>query len=80
MTTRRTIHGPALAALRDAYGITQAELAAVMGISHAYLNNIEAGRKPGTMKLARAAAAHLGCPLLAIVAPASAQSTTTEAA
>lgn len=67
--TTRIIHGPALAALRGAYGITQADLAAVMGISGAYLSNIEAGRKPGTMYLARLAADHIGCPLLAITVP-----------
>ncbi|XKK40338.1 helix-turn-helix transcriptional regulator [Nocardiopsis sp. ARC36] len=79
MTTRRTIHGAALAALRVAYGITQSDLAAVMGISGAYLNNIEAGRKPGTMKLARAASAHIGVDLAAITAT-TARSTDAEAA
>lgn len=69
-TTQRTIHGPALAALRVAYGITQADLAAVMGISGSYLSNIEAGRKPGTMQLARLAAKHIGVDLVAITAPA----------
>ncbi|WP_435109424.1 helix-turn-helix domain-containing protein [Nocardiopsis synnemataformans] len=69
MSTRRIVHGPALAALRDAYGITQADMAAALGISGAYLSNIEAGRRPGTMSLARAAAAHLGVDLVAITYP-----------
>lgn len=77
--TTRIIHGPALAALRDAYGITQADLAAVMGISGPYLNNIEAGRRPGNMRLARLASDHIGCPLLAITVP-SHQSEQVEAA
>lgn len=69
MTTKRSIHGPALAVIRDAYGIQQTALAAAMGISGAYLANIEAGRRRGSVKLARAAAEHIGIDLAAITTP-----------
>lgn len=59
--------GATLRALREAYGIRQGAFATTLEISHSYLANIEAGRKPLTPELARKAADALGVPLAALV-------------
>lgn len=51
--TRRTVHGPAVRAIREAIGISQQQLADDVGVSGSYLTNIEAGRKQPSPELAR---------------------------
>jgi transcriptional regulator with XRE-family HTH domain len=58
--------GETLRALRKAHELKQIEMAAALGISHAYLANIEAGRKAASMTLCRQAATILRVPLAAI--------------
>jgi len=58
--------GATIQALRKAHELKQIELAAALGISHAYLSNIEAGRKAAPMALCRQAAKILRVPLAAI--------------
>ncbi|MGW5259610.1 helix-turn-helix domain-containing protein [Microbispora sp. NPDC004025] len=61
--------GATIRALRNALGWTITELAAAVGKSHAYICNIEAGRKRCPGKLARQIAEALGVPVGAIVSP-----------
>ncbi|MDX3109562.1 helix-turn-helix domain-containing protein [Nonomuraea angiospora] len=61
--------GATIRALRNALGWTITELAAAVGKSHAYICNIEAGRKRCPGKLARQVADALGVPVGAIVSP-----------
>ena len=70
MEAQRLTNGAAVAALREALGIKQVELAARCDISPPFLSNIEAGRKQPGPKTARALADALGCPLSAITYPA----------
>lgn len=58
--------GTIIQALREAYGWRSVNLARELAISHAYLSNIEAGRRRCTAELARKIAAILGVPLAAI--------------
>jgi transcriptional regulator with XRE-family HTH domain len=58
--------GATIRALRKAHELKLIELAAALNISHAYLSNIEAGRKPASMALCRQAAKILRVPLPAI--------------
>jgi transcriptional regulator with XRE-family HTH domain len=58
--------GATIRALRKAHELKLIELAVALGISHAYLSNIEAGRKPASMALCRQAAKILRVPLAAI--------------
>lgn len=53
-------------ALREAYGWRLGKFATALEISHSYLANIEAGRKPLTPELSRRVADILGVPLAAI--------------
>jgi transcriptional regulator with XRE-family HTH domain len=61
--------GATIRALRDALGWSVGELAAAVDKSHAYLSNIEHGRKRCPVKLCRAIAQVLGVPVGAIVSP-----------
>ena len=58
--------GATIRALRKAHELKLIELAAALDISHAYLSNIEAGRKAAPMALCRQAAKILRVPLAAI--------------
>jgi len=58
--------GATIRALRKAHELKLIELAAALGISHAYLSNIENGRKAAPMALCRQAAKILRVPLAAI--------------
>jgi transcriptional regulator with XRE-family HTH domain len=58
--------GATIKALRKAHELKQVEMAVALGISHAYLSNIEAGRKAAPMALCRQAAKILRVPLAAI--------------
>lgn len=62
----RTRTGATIKALREAYGWRLGKFAIALGISHSYLANIEAGRKPLTPELSRRIADTLGIPLAAI--------------
>lgn len=58
--------GATLRALREAHGLKLGEMAAAMDISHAYLSNIESGRKHAPMLLCKMAAALMRVPVAAI--------------
>ena len=58
--------GATVKALREAHGWRLGKFATAIEISHPYLANIEAGRKPLTKELARRIADKLGVPLAAI--------------
>jgi transcriptional regulator with XRE-family HTH domain len=58
--------GATVRALREAYGWRTVKFAAAVGISPAYLSNIEAGRRHLPVDLARKVADVLGVPLAAI--------------
>jgi|HubBroStandDraft_4_1064222.scaffolds.fasta_scaffold194483_1 transcriptional regulator with XRE-family HTH domain len=58
--------GATIKALRDAHGLKLGELAVALDKSHAYLSNIEAGRKAAPMPLCRQIADLLRIPLAAI--------------
>lgn len=61
--------GATIRALRDALGWSVGELAIAVEKSHAYLSNIEHGRKRCPTKLCRTIADVLGVPPAAIVSP-----------
>jgi transcriptional regulator with XRE-family HTH domain len=61
--------GATLRALREARGIKLGEFANKLGISYAYLSNIEAGRKRLTPPLTAKAAQLLVVPPIALVLP-----------
>lgn len=61
-----TANGDAIRALRTAYGWRLGKLAAAVGVSDAYLCNIERNRKPGTADVLRRIADTIGVPLAAI--------------
>jgi transcriptional regulator with XRE-family HTH domain len=61
--------GATLRALRTARGVRVGQFAAKLEISHAYLSNIEAGRKPLTAALTKRAADLLNVPPIALVRP-----------
>jgi transcriptional regulator with XRE-family HTH domain len=46
-------NGPAIAAIREARGVSVGAFATRIGISYSYLCNIEAGRKPGSPEVLR---------------------------
>ena len=58
--------GETMRALRKAHGLKLIEMAVALGISHAYLSNIEAGRKAAPIPLCKQAAKILRVPLAAI--------------
>jgi DNA-binding XRE family transcriptional regulator len=53
-------HGSPVTAARKHHGCTQAELAAVLGISQGHLSDIERGRRALTQTQAHQVAAHTG--------------------
>ncbi|MEV4155460.1 helix-turn-helix transcriptional regulator [Nocardia salmonicida] len=61
--------GETLRALREARGATPMQMARALGISRAYVYNIEAGRKPLTYVLLKGAADFLDVPPIAIMRP-----------
>jgi len=61
--------GATLSALREARALRVGELAKTMKISHAYLSNIEAGRRPLTPQLAVRAADALAVRPIALLRP-----------
>lgn len=65
----RVRQGATLKELREARGVKVGELANAMGISYAYLSNIEAGRKRLTPALVQSAAAALKVRPIALVHP-----------
>jgi transcriptional regulator with XRE-family HTH domain len=58
--------GATIKALRDAHGLKLGEMAVALGISHAYLSNIEAGRKHAPVALCQQIAKLLRVKLAAI--------------
>lgn len=58
--------GQTLRAFRKASGLKLGEMAVALGISSAYMSNIEAGRKAASLPLCRQAAKILRVPLAAI--------------
>ena len=58
--------GAVIKALREAYGLSAAELGPAVGITRRYLSYIEAGSKLAPVVLCRKIADHLGVPLAAI--------------
>ena len=65
-TAERERVGATIKALREAYGWKLGKFATAIAISHSYLANIEAGRRPLPPALARKVADTLGVPLAAI--------------
>lgn len=65
-TAERVRVGATVKALREAYGLRLGKFATALEISHSYLANIEAGRRPLPVDLARRMADLLGVPLAAI--------------
>lgn len=61
--------GATIRALRNALGFPLGDLAKAIGKSHAYLSNIEHGRKRAPAPLCREIAEKLGVPPAAIVSP-----------
>jgi transcriptional regulator with XRE-family HTH domain len=61
--------GATLKTLRTTRGWRLTEFAEALGVSHSYLANIEAGRKPLTDVLLARAADQLGVPQMAIKNP-----------
>jgi DNA-binding transcriptional regulator YiaG len=67
----RQRQGATLRTIREIRGLKLAELANALGISYAYLSNIEAGRKRLTPQLLAKAATVLGITQMALVHPDS---------
>lgn len=65
----RNVNGAAVKALREALGHRGGMFATQCEISHAYLSNVEAGRKQPSAAVARRIADELGVPLAAITYP-----------
>lgn len=65
-TPERRRVGATVRALREAYGWKLGKFATAIEVSHSYLANIEAGRRPLPPDLARRIADTLGVPLAAI--------------
>jgi transcriptional regulator with XRE-family HTH domain len=58
--------GATIKALREAYGWQLSKFAIAVGMSHAHLSNIEAGRKVPTIQTLRRISDVLGIPLAAL--------------
>lgn len=58
--------GATIAALREAYGLSQAELARLIGVSAPLISLVESGDRKATPKVCRDIADKLGIPLAAI--------------
>lgn len=69
--TRRAFkaNGAAIAAIREARGISVGAFAGRINKSYSYLCNIEAGRKPGSPEVLRLIADELNVPLDAVTIP-----------
>ena len=65
----RNVNGPSVKAIREALGHRGGEFATKCSISHAYLSNVEAGRKQPSAAVAKRIADQLGVPLAAITYP-----------
>lgn len=65
----RNVNGAAVKAIREALGHRGGMFATQCSISHAYLSNVEAGRKQPSSAVARRIADELGVPLAAITYP-----------
>ncbi|MBN8883343.1 MAG: helix-turn-helix transcriptional regulator [Salana multivorans] len=65
-TAERVRTGATVRALREANGWRLGKFATAIGVSHAYLANIEAGRRRLPVDLARQVATTLNVPLAAI--------------
>lgn len=76
---KRLVNGHSVKAIREALGHRGGEFAIRCTISHAYLSNVEAGRKQPSAAVARRIADELGVPLVAITYPALVESKTTAA-
>lgn len=70
--------GAVIKALREAYGLKAAELAATAGVTRRYLSYIEAGTKLAPVVLCRKIADALGVPLAAITVADREQAGATE--
>jgi len=68
-TAGRRINGATVRALREALQVPGGEFAGRIQISHAYLTNVEAGRKQPSAAVIRRIADELGVPLAAITYP-----------
>ena len=66
---KRLVNGHSVKAIREALGHRGGEFAIRCTISHAYLSNVEAGRKQPSAAVARRIADELGVPLTAITYP-----------
>lgn len=58
--SNRTLHGPAVRAIREALGIKHGRFALDVGITPGYLSNVEKGRKQPSDAVAAAIAKRLG--------------------
>lgn len=67
--TKRHVNGLAIRAIREALGHRGSVFATQCLISHAYLSNVEAGRKQPSDAVAKQIADALGVPLAAITYP-----------
>lgn len=65
----RNVNGDAVKAIREALGHKGSQFATQCEISHAYLSNIESGRKQPSPAVAKRLADELGVPLAAITYP-----------
>lgn len=68
--------GATIAALREAYGLTQAELARLIEVSAPLISLIESGDRRATPSVCRAIAGKLNIPLAAITVEGYAQAAT----
>lgn len=62
-------NGAAIAAIREARGLSVGAFAGRIGVSYSYLSNIEAGRKPGSPEVLRRIADEFNCDLDAVTTP-----------
>jgi len=58
--------GATIRALREAHGLNMAQLAALIGLSRPYVNNVELGIKRASPRMCRSVADTLGVPLAAL--------------
>jgi transcriptional regulator with XRE-family HTH domain len=68
------LNGSTVAALREARGVSQAELARLCEISASYLSQLESGRRQPSPSVARLLAEHLGTAFSEITEPVKAAS------
>lgn len=63
---KRTAHGAAIRAIREAIGVSGSALAPRCGVSQGYMSQIETGAKQPTVEVMARIAEQLGVPLDAI--------------